>query len=83
MYLTFEENRLTAFKNRALRTVSEPTAKKCHQDRKVIMKRLIIYYSLTYTIGMIRARRMRWPGKWHVCEKESKTKCTHACGAQT
>jgi uncharacterized membrane-anchored protein len=34
------------------------------------MKHFVIYYPLTYMIGRIRSRRMKWPGKWHGRERE-------------
>jgi len=39
------------------------------------MKHFIIYYSLTYTIGMIRSSRMRWAG--HAACVRAKKKNAH------
>ena len=62
-----EERRLRVFENRVLRRVFGPKRGEVTGEwRKLHNEELSDLYSLPSIVRMVKSRRMRWAGEWHV-----------------
>jgi hypothetical protein len=63
-----DERRLRVFENRVLRRVFGPKRDEVTVEWiKLHNEVLSDLYSLPNIVRVVKSRRMRWPGMWHVC----------------
>jgi hypothetical protein len=70
-----EERRLRVFENRVLRRVFGPKRDEVTGEwRKLHNEELNDWYSFPNTVRVVKSRRMRWAGMWHI--RERRQMCT-------